>query len=423
MALAEIPSIAVWGGGRWGSVLVEKTAELLPTSVPILWVSRRDPEQRRRLLRTRGLEDRIGLCAEREESLARSVAAVVIATAPADHAAHVRMALQAGCHVMVEKPLAFDPAEAEDLVRLAQARELVLAIDLVFLTAPFLQRFAALVAPHWPIKRVSVVWADPAEEVRHHDLKRADLKTPIAFDIFPHVWSVLRVVAGKVHPRIETAEMSPNGSLALRGVLECTSRADLQFAAVLDRNAWSRQRWIEVVTCDGTRLALDFSREPGNLYTGAGATGTPLPPGPSPLGTALGAFLDAVAHTQARPSPLSAAKNLGSVSAAATAHHRIQEATLRALRNGNVTGPRLDAVVTAWLVGAIGARDAIAARAAEAQTADWLPRLRRALPSIFTQSADPLSAALRTVDPRVRDRTALATPGPNAGERSDRHTD
>ena len=304
--------------------------------------------------------------------------------------------------------MAFDPAEAEDLVRLAQARELVLAIDLVFLTAPFLQRFAALVAPHWPIKRVSVVWADPAEEVRHHDLKRADLKTPIAFDIFPHVWSVLRVVAGKVHPRIETAEMSPNGSLALRGVLECTSRADLQFAAVLDRNAWSRQRWIEVVTCDGTRLALDFSREPGNLYTGAGATGTPLPPGPSPLGTALGAFLDAVAHTQARPSPLSAARNFGSVTAAAAADRHIHDATLRALRNGKVTGALLDKVLAAWLVGAIGAGDAIAARTAEARKADWLPRLLRALPSILAESANPLTAALRIVDAGSSDRTTPA---------------
>ncbi|MBV8491179.1 MAG: Gfo/Idh/MocA family oxidoreductase [Candidatus Eremiobacteraeota bacterium] len=61
------------------------------------------------------------------------VDAVAIATPPDTHAGLTRAALEAGKHVLVEKPLATDPADAWELVALAQRLGLVLAVDHTFL--------------------------------------------------------------------------------------------------------------------------------------------------------------------------------------------------------------------------------------------------------------------------------------------------
>ncbi len=62
-----------------------------------------------------------------ESALAAAPADVVHVCTPTDtHERLVRQALQAGCHVLVEKPLAPDPAVTEGLLRLADSRQLLL---------------------------------------------------------------------------------------------------------------------------------------------------------------------------------------------------------------------------------------------------------------------------------------------------------
>jgi predicted dehydrogenase len=61
------------------------------------------------------------------------VDAVVIATPVATHYDLARQALQAGKHVMVEKPLATTSAHCEDLIRIADERSLRLMVGHVFL--------------------------------------------------------------------------------------------------------------------------------------------------------------------------------------------------------------------------------------------------------------------------------------------------
>ena len=66
---------------------------------------------------------RAELLCDFEAVLASSqVEAVVIATPVATHAPLVHAALEAGKHVLVEKPLATSVREAEDLVQLARAQ-------------------------------------------------------------------------------------------------------------------------------------------------------------------------------------------------------------------------------------------------------------------------------------------------------------
>jgi predicted dehydrogenase len=60
--------------------------------------------------------------------LLRQVTAVSVAVPTTAHFAVVKDCLEAGCHVLVEKPLAVTVAEADELVRLARERETLLMV-------------------------------------------------------------------------------------------------------------------------------------------------------------------------------------------------------------------------------------------------------------------------------------------------------
>ncbi len=70
--------------------------------------------------------------------------AVSVNTYPDSHAPLVREALQAGCHVFVEKPLALTAEEAESLVALAAAKGLKLVVGYILRVHPAWARFVAL---------------------------------------------------------------------------------------------------------------------------------------------------------------------------------------------------------------------------------------------------------------------------------------
>jgi predicted dehydrogenase len=71
-------------------------------------------------------------CASAEALLARpDIQIVHLATPPSTHAALATAALEAGKHVLCEKPLALTMDDAEAMVALARARERVLAVNLI----------------------------------------------------------------------------------------------------------------------------------------------------------------------------------------------------------------------------------------------------------------------------------------------------
>jgi predicted dehydrogenase len=93
------------------------------------------------------LRDRFGFQLVSEDPadvLDAGVDVVIVASPTALHHAHAKAALQAGAHVLVEKPVTIDPAHAWDLVETARAaeRELVVAFGWNF--KPLLRRAHAL---------------------------------------------------------------------------------------------------------------------------------------------------------------------------------------------------------------------------------------------------------------------------------------
>ena len=74
-----------------------------------------------------------------------AVDAVVIATPPAPRFALAKQALEAGKHVMLEKPVALSAQDAEELQRLALSKNLSVAVDFEYRAVPLFQQLDALI--------------------------------------------------------------------------------------------------------------------------------------------------------------------------------------------------------------------------------------------------------------------------------------
>jgi len=121
--------VGIIGAGHWGPNLVRCFQDALDTEVGI--VCDRD-EKRLALIRER--HPSVRTVGEADDVFGASeIDAVVIATPTETHARFTRLALEAGKHVLVEKPLSTDVESAEALVELAERRGRVLMVGHIFL--------------------------------------------------------------------------------------------------------------------------------------------------------------------------------------------------------------------------------------------------------------------------------------------------
>lgn len=124
--------VAVIGAGHWGPHLIRNFNDHLSSQT--LWVVDQD-EIRRKAIGERFPS--VGISADVEDVLVdERVDAVVIATPTSTHHSLAQMALAAGKHVLVEKPITNSLAAATSLCRLADERGLVLMVGHVFLFNP-----------------------------------------------------------------------------------------------------------------------------------------------------------------------------------------------------------------------------------------------------------------------------------------------
>ncbi len=139
--MSERIGIVVVGYGYWGPNIVRNVVER--PELELLALCERDPKQAARFSkRVPG----VPAIADFDEVLADPrVQAVSIATPPRTHYPLARKALEAGKHVLVEKPLATRAADAEALIELADQRGLVLMPGHTFLYSPAVTKVNALI--------------------------------------------------------------------------------------------------------------------------------------------------------------------------------------------------------------------------------------------------------------------------------------
>ena len=133
---------AVIGYGYWGPNLIRNLAELADSTLAGIADARADRQAlaRRRYPTVRVVGEASDLIAD------ATVDAIVIATPTSTHYALALEALQAGKHVLVEKPLAATSDEARRLIDEAARRSLILMVDHTFVYTSAVQAIKELVS-------------------------------------------------------------------------------------------------------------------------------------------------------------------------------------------------------------------------------------------------------------------------------------
>ena len=284
-----------------------------------------------------------------ERALERKPDAAIVVTAPHTHALVARTLLDRGIPALVEKPLALNANDALGLIELARGRDLVLGVGLHLLFASYLRHFRSL----WRDRAVAsaqLIWLDCETEMRYGEIKRMDASTPKVHDVFPHLWTIMRVFWPAHAPSIRDAESLPGGGARLDLTV-----GDVEVVAQIGRRAPARARCINVTFKDGGTSALDFTSEPGACtLDGRPAAGDPDWNGqPTPLSAEVSSYLAAVADkTLAGAWPCLARNVLGSVTGAEAAAARLAGCEARKLadRVAVVANPVDDPDIRALLI-------------------------------------------------------------------------
>jgi predicted dehydrogenase len=133
--------VAVVGAGYWGPNLIRNFVSC-PTTT-LVAVCDKDSARLGKVLRT---YPDVQPCADFAALVARDdVDAVAIATPVNTHAPLAIAALDAGKHVLVEKPLASSPPDAEAMIRKAREQDRVLMVDHTFIYTPAVRKMKQLI--------------------------------------------------------------------------------------------------------------------------------------------------------------------------------------------------------------------------------------------------------------------------------------
>jgi predicted dehydrogenase len=177
--------IAVIGAGYWGPNIVRNALALPATDLK--WVCDRDLGRAHGVV---GAQSAIGVTPDIDEVLDDdAVEAVAIATPPATHAELALRCIEAGRHVLVEKPLADSCEAGLRMVEAAEERGVVLHCDHTFCYTPAVRKIRELVA------------GGAIGTPLYYDSVRVNLglvqqEVDVFWDLAPHDISILDFVLG-----------------------------------------------------------------------------------------------------------------------------------------------------------------------------------------------------------------------------------
>ncbi|HZS02039.1 MAG TPA: Gfo/Idh/MocA family oxidoreductase, partial [Chloroflexota bacterium] len=149
--------------------------------------------------------------------LAGDVQAVAIATPVNTHYRLVKMALLAGKHVIVEKPLTASVGQAAELVKLAEERDLMLMVGHTFLFEPAVEALRDLVRAG----ALGSVWHITTRRL-NLGLFRPDVN--VLWDLAPHDLSILLEVLGT-----EPIAVSARGACHVQPGIQDVAYVELRF--------------------------------------------------------------------------------------------------------------------------------------------------------------------------------------------------
>lgn len=179
-------SVGVIGYGYWGPNLVRNFCVCPRTQTTVVLDAR--PERR---AAAEAMFPHVKTVATLAELFECGLDAVAIATPVATHFPLAKQCLEAGLHVLVEKPLADGVEQAEALVRIADAHNRVLMVDHTYL-------FSA------PVRRIKqIIDSDELGELYYVDSIRINLglfqqDVNVIWDLAPHDLSIVDYILSDV---------------------------------------------------------------------------------------------------------------------------------------------------------------------------------------------------------------------------------
>ena len=206
--------IGVIGYGYWGPNLVRNFSEA--AGAQVRFVSDRS-EKRLELVRRRYPSIRTETDANTVID-SPEVQAVVIATPTSSHFELAYRALQAGKHVLVEKPIASSAEEAKKLIAEAERRKLTLMVDHTFIYTPAVRRIREMIAK------------GDIGDVLYYDSTRINLglfqhDVDVIWDLGVHDLSILHFILGQTPQTVSAV-----GKSHLAGHPENVAYITLNFA-------------------------------------------------------------------------------------------------------------------------------------------------------------------------------------------------
>jgi predicted dehydrogenase len=175
--------VAVVGAGYWGPNLIRNFSACAATDLRL--VCDLDVERARRAL---GRYSTVAVAGSLEQVLDDpEVEAVAVATPAWTHAEVALAALDAGKHVLVEKPLAASVADGRKLVEAAAARSLTLMCDHTYCYTPAVRRIRELVQAG---ELGEIQWVDSVRI----NLGLVQRDVDVLWDLAPHDLSILEFV-------------------------------------------------------------------------------------------------------------------------------------------------------------------------------------------------------------------------------------
>jgi len=180
-------NIAVVGCGYWGPNLIRNF-----TSLPECKVKFVCDTDRNRLSHMKELHPQVKTITELDDVInSAEIEAVAIATPARFHYAMAKRSLQAGKHTFIEKPMATNATECEELIELAEKQKLTLMIGHTFIYSR-------------PIRKIKeIVDSGELGEIQYISARRLNLgllqtDINVAWDLAPHDISIILYIMSEM---------------------------------------------------------------------------------------------------------------------------------------------------------------------------------------------------------------------------------
>jgi len=191
-------NVAVLGYGYWGPNLVRNLRKT--PSCNVIAIADLDSN---RLEAAKAAHGDIDLVQDPTSVLERhDVAAVVIATPPSTHFELAKLALENGKHVLVEKPLAQNRSEAEELATLADTVGCTLMVDHTFLFSGAVRKIRDMIAEG----ELGDIWYVDSVRV---DLGLFSHSENVIEDLAPHDFSILSYILDAKPTSVSSTTFAP----------------------------------------------------------------------------------------------------------------------------------------------------------------------------------------------------------------------